>query len=538
MFRIGVRALAALVTGLALIAGTVVAGPTAQAATATPHPSGPMMAGISHLAPLSLRDPSGNVTAVPAIANTADCGGVFSSPINSQSCIKDALNAINHARALEGVVPMHLPSNFASLNEAQKNFVVTNAERVDRGLQPLKALCSVCDAAAVSGIVNGYDPHWDWPFPAGVNGFASNWAGGMANALVADYDWMYNDGWGGPGNTFNFDCTSPTASGCWGHRHDILISCQSACDLFYGAAEGTGPNGWATSFADIIAAMAPGAQPSLDASPPPAWPIPFCSPSQYGYRIFSSGGAVAARGLLTWCGGMDIYPHAAAPIVAGADSWDRGGYYLVSATGRVWGFGDATAVVTQGWPVPANNSAQLSTVNGFAADPVRNGYWEIGSSACASQWGCGGINNKPLASFGGAKDYGYPTSGHMVGIASSPDGKGYWILLADGQVNNFGDAPAYVANGSTAIVGKPISITRDASGKGFWVLTSSGQVIGYGDAQNYGNATIVPGQKIVGIAGDHSGNGYWILRSDGHTSNFGDANALPGGFTPAVAISS
>ena len=105
-------------------------------------------------------------------------------------------------------------------------------------------------------------------------------------------------------------------------------------------------------------------------------------------------------------------------------------------------------------------------------------------------------------------------------------------------MNNFGDAPAYVANGSTAIVGKPISITRDASGKGFWVLTSSGQVIGYGDAQNYGNATIVPGQKIVGIAGDHSGNGYWILRSDGHTSNFGDANALPGGFTPAVAISS
>jgi hypothetical protein len=43
-------------------------------------------------------------------------------------------------------------------------------------------------------------------------------AGSNISALEADYGWMYNDGYGGP----NFDCTTPTAAGCWGHRDNIL----------------------------------------------------------------------------------------------------------------------------------------------------------------------------------------------------------------------------------------------------------------------------------------------------------------------------
>jgi len=288
--------------------------------------------------------------------------------------------------------------------------------------------------------------------------------------------------------------------------------------------------------------MSPGSQPSLDAGPPPAWPVPFCTPGQYGFRIFSSGGAVAARGLLTWCGGMDIYPHPSAPIVAGADSWDRGGYYEVSSTGRVWGFGDASVVTTRYWPTAANNGGQLVRVAAFAADPVKNGYWEIGTPSCTTQWCPGGSNNKPLASFGDAKDYGFPSTlpqgVTMVGITSSPDAKGYWILLSNGQVDSYGDASAYVANVATTVVGTAVSIARDASGKGFWVLTSSGQVISYGDARNYGNATPTSGRKFVSITGDHSGAGYWILTSAGHAYNFGDANALPDGSNSAVAISS
>ena len=62
-------------------------------------------------------------------------------------------------------------------------------------------------------------------------GFASNWAGGQANALLAYYGWMYDDGPGGP----NLDCPSASAAGCWGHRHDIFAFAQGGA-LTMGAA--------------------------------------------------------------------------------------------------------------------------------------------------------------------------------------------------------------------------------------------------------------------------------------------------------------
>jgi len=51
-----------------------------------------------------------------------------------------------------------------------------------------------------------------------VIGFGSNWAGGQANALLAYYGWMYDDGYG----SGNLSCATPRASGCWGHRHNIF----------------------------------------------------------------------------------------------------------------------------------------------------------------------------------------------------------------------------------------------------------------------------------------------------------------------------
>ena len=35
----------------------------------------------------------------------------------------------------------------------------------------------------------------------------------------------------------------------------------------------------------------------------------------------------------------------------------------------------------------------------------------------------------------------------MVGIASTPDGKGYWLVAADGGVFSFGDAGFYGSMG-------------------------------------------------------------------------------------------
>jgi hypothetical protein len=47
------------------------------------------------------------------------------------------------------------------------------------------------------------------------------WAGGFS-VLAADYVLMYDDGWGGSGDTPNVSCTGPGAAGCWSHRDELL----------------------------------------------------------------------------------------------------------------------------------------------------------------------------------------------------------------------------------------------------------------------------------------------------------------------------
>ena len=76
-------------------------------------------------------------------------------------------------------------------------------------------------------------------------GFASNWAGGQPNGLIAYYGWMYDDGYRGP----NIDCPSPGAPGCWGHRHDILAFAQGGA-IAMGAAAVSRLNSYALTIVD------------------------------------------------------------------------------------------------------------------------------------------------------------------------------------------------------------------------------------------------------------------------------------------------
>ena len=55
----------------------------------------------------------------------------------STGCTDAALDAVDHARALEGLPPMVLPTQWAALTPARQLFVVTNLERTARGLAPL-----------------------------------------------------------------------------------------------------------------------------------------------------------------------------------------------------------------------------------------------------------------------------------------------------------------------------------------------------------------------------------------------------------------
>src|SRR5271169_1921186 len=77
-------------------------------------------------------DPARSVVAKPDYDQACAPSGLDS----SDTCVEVTLQAIDNARAAEGVKAMALPSDFARLPVPEQVFAVVNAERVDRGLPP------------------------------------------------------------------------------------------------------------------------------------------------------------------------------------------------------------------------------------------------------------------------------------------------------------------------------------------------------------------------------------------------------------------
>ncbi len=175
------------------------------------------------------------------------------------NCMSQVKQATAAARAADGLGPMNLPRNFLALNAAEQLFVITNIERVDRGLPPFVGLVDAFDADAQAGAQGNTDPSPS-AVPAGMRVIAwgSNWAEN-GNPLGSNYFWMYDDG----PNSGNIDCTAADQPGCWGHRDNILSlsDYQSLYGgtLLMGAAEayGTFNNQWASDASLMVLASGP-----------------------------------------------------------------------------------------------------------------------------------------------------------------------------------------------------------------------------------------------------------------------------------------
>jgi hypothetical protein len=145
------------------------------------------------------------------------------------------------------------------LNASEQLLVLTDIERVSRGEAPVVGVSTQLDQLAQQGAAHRQDPSLPSAsdFPGATGGFVANWAGALS-ALDANYDWMYIDGWAGR-LTDNYDCTGPSASGCWGHRDNILangarLPCPDAtCALVMGGGfvNAGGGDGF-SSFAELI----------------------------------------------------------------------------------------------------------------------------------------------------------------------------------------------------------------------------------------------------------------------------------------------
>ena len=160
-------------------------------------------------------------------------------------------------------------------------------------------------------------------------------------------------------------------------------------------------------------------------------------------------------------------------------------------------------------------SFTVTGASGTASTPDGKGYWLVASD--------GGV-----FAYGNAVFYGSTGGQHLnapiVGFATTPDGKGYWLVAADGGVFSYGDATFYGSTGGQHLNAPIVGISATPDGKGYRLLAADGGVFSYGDAVFYGSTG---GQHlnapIVGISTTPDGKGYWLVAADGGVFSYGDA---------------
>ena len=81
----------------------------------------------------------------------------------------------------------------------------------------------------------------------------------------------------------------------------------------------------------------------------------------------------------------------------------------------------------------------------------------------------------------------YPSSAPVVGVAATPDGKGYWEVASDGGVFAFGDAGFYGSMGGKPLNAPVVGMAATPDGKGYWEVASDGGIFAFGDAGFYGS---------------------------------------------------
>ena len=181
---------------------------------------------------------------------------------------------------------------------------------------------------------------------------------------------------------------------------------------------------------------------------------------------------------------------------------DGNGYWLIGADGGVFAFGDAGGAVEQ--PAAGHEAQRSRRRRGPAL-----GTWSSppGTAACSPSAAppyLGSISqgrlNKPV-----------------VGIVSTADGNGYWLIGADGGVFAFGDAAAPSSNPLPGMkLNAPVVGAARAGASGLELTAGDGGVFALGGAPYLGSmAGHSLAEPVSGIAMKPGNAGYWLTARDG-----------------------
>ena len=193
----------------------------------------------------------------------------------------------------------------------------------------------------------------------------------------------------------------------------------------------------------------------------------------------------------------------------------------------VMAFGSAAVV-----PGAGSLTALPGPTVGMASTPDGNGYWVVTASGQVTAEGDATDDGSLHASL----------NAPILGIAATADGKGYWLVAADGGIFSFGDAQFYGSTGAMTLNRPVVGMAAVPGGGGYWLVASDGGIFSFGNAPFWGSSgNITLNEPIAAMAPTPDGLGYWLVASDGGIFAYGDApfhgSGTGGSLTaPAVGI--
>ena len=135
---------------------------------------------------------------------------------------------------------------------------------------------------------------------------------------------------------------------------------------------------------------------------------------------------------------------------------------------------------------------------------VANGAIVAGAALAAQPAGAtiSGHDNTVYA-FGTAPFHGSTAGRHLnspiVGMASTANGKGYWLVANDGGVFGY-NAPFFGSLGARHLNSPIVGMAATPTGKGYWLVAADGGIFGFGDAAFFGGlGGGKPPHAIVGM---------------------------------------
>ena len=175
-------------------------------------------------------------------------------------------------------------------------------------------------------------------------------------------------------------------------------------------------------------------------------------------------------------------------------------------------FVDPTGVFLPSSATFTLNVRGLTSAVGIASTPNGGGYWITDAQG-------------DVQAFGSAMNFGSmagtPLNAPIAHIVSTPDGLGYWLVAADGGIFSFGDAHFYGSMGGKRLNAPVVDMAPTSDGGGYWLVASDGGIFSFGDAQYYGSmGGIHLNKPVVGIVADDTMGGYWEVATDGGIFSF------------------